>query len=255
MNIGEELRRARQDRELSIGQIAQSTKISARLLQAIEINAFGELPGGLFTRGYLRAYAREVGLDPEDVVREYRAECEQVEAVRETAAPVRSPVESEFNPPRLSINSPGIGLALALAFTVSVIYLAAHHQPTAASPARRAATTAALGSSSAPARPVGTSGEAQRATIPVPQTVKLELQAQGACWVEAIADGKRAVARLMSAGDHEAVTAREKIRLRVGEPSALSVRLNGVPGRSLGQAGIPVTVEITPQNSATFAQR
>ena len=76
MDIGGELRAARRGRKRSIEQIARITKISPTLLRAIENNDFDRVPGGLFTRGYLRAYAREVGLDPEALVQRYRTEVE-----------------------------------------------------------------------------------------------------------------------------------------------------------------------------------
>src|SRR5438477_2289374 len=79
MDIGAELRNARKARKLSIEEIARVTKISPSVLRAIDRNDFSSVPGGLFTRGFLRAYAREVGLDPEEIVQLYRTEFEQPE--------------------------------------------------------------------------------------------------------------------------------------------------------------------------------
>src|SRR5437899_7823555 len=79
MDIGAELRNARKARNLSIEEIARVTKISPSVLRAIDRNDFSSVPGGLFTRGFLRAYAREVGLDPEEIVQLYRTEFEQPE--------------------------------------------------------------------------------------------------------------------------------------------------------------------------------
>src|SRR5689334_7696401 len=76
MDIGADLRKARIARKRSIDEISRATKITPALLQAIENDAFAAVPGGLFTRGYLRAYAREVGLDGEALVERYRAEFE-----------------------------------------------------------------------------------------------------------------------------------------------------------------------------------
>src|ERR1700704_2375149 len=76
MDIGGDLRRARTARHLSLAEIADRTKINGSLLRAIEDNRFDRVPGGLFTRGYLRAYAREVQLDPESIVERYRSEYE-----------------------------------------------------------------------------------------------------------------------------------------------------------------------------------
>ena len=75
--IGGDLRRARIARKKSIEDISRATKINSLFVRAIESDAFDQLPGGLFTRGFLRAYAREVGLDPDEIVARYRAEFER----------------------------------------------------------------------------------------------------------------------------------------------------------------------------------
>ena len=71
MDIGGELQAARKARMVSIDDISRATKIRPSILRAIESNAFDRIPGGIFTRGYLSAYAREVGLDPDDVVQRF----------------------------------------------------------------------------------------------------------------------------------------------------------------------------------------
>lgn len=70
-DIGALLRHAREQRALSITEIANRTNICPHVLEAIERNALNKIPGGLFTRGYLRAFAAEVGLDGERLVGEY----------------------------------------------------------------------------------------------------------------------------------------------------------------------------------------
>lgn len=68
------LRERREGASLSIEEIARTTKIPERSLRRIEAGQFEELPGDVFVRGFLRSYARCVGLDSDDVVRKY-AEC------------------------------------------------------------------------------------------------------------------------------------------------------------------------------------
>ena len=59
----------------------------------------------------------------------------------------------------------------------------------------------------------------------------------------------------MNAGDRETVTARVAVSLRVGDPAALTFSVNGAAGRTLGDAGRPVTVTITPQNYRDYLAR
>ena len=71
--VGERLARERRARGLTLQQIADSTKIGLRYLEALESEHFDRLPGGVFARGYVRAYASAVGLDPEATVEKYLA--------------------------------------------------------------------------------------------------------------------------------------------------------------------------------------
>jgi cytoskeletal protein RodZ len=74
-DFGERLRRAREARGVSLRQVANVTRITVRALEAVERNDLSRLPGGIFTRSFVRAYATEVGLDPEGTLREFLAQC------------------------------------------------------------------------------------------------------------------------------------------------------------------------------------
>ena len=66
--FGEYLRREREMRGVSLEEISAATKISIRFLQAIEDEELPKLPGGIFTRSFVRTYARYLGLDEERVL-------------------------------------------------------------------------------------------------------------------------------------------------------------------------------------------
>ena len=70
-NIGTYLKREREFRQIELSEIAESTRISAGTLRALEEERFDELPGKAFIRGYLKSYARHVGLDVADVLLRY----------------------------------------------------------------------------------------------------------------------------------------------------------------------------------------
>src|SRR4029079_3025403 len=71
ISIGEELKREREFREISLREISDATKINIRMLEAIEKDEFSSLPGGIFNRNFIRAYATFIGLDPEVIIRKY----------------------------------------------------------------------------------------------------------------------------------------------------------------------------------------
>lgn len=70
--FGENLRREREMRGVTLEEISESTKISTRMLKALETDQFSELPGGIFTRNFIRAYAQYLGLDEEHALAEYK---------------------------------------------------------------------------------------------------------------------------------------------------------------------------------------
>ena len=70
-SFGEKLKQEREKRKITLEQISLSTKIGTRMLQALEEDKFNQLPGGIFNKGFVRAYSRVVGLDEDQTVAEY----------------------------------------------------------------------------------------------------------------------------------------------------------------------------------------
>jgi len=89
MSFGEELKRERKLREISLREVSESTKISLRYLEALERNDFDNLPGGVFNRGFVRAYSEFIGVDPEAMVNSY--------VLEERAAGISPPDTKESN--------------------------------------------------------------------------------------------------------------------------------------------------------------
>ena len=73
-DFGARMRRAREARGISLRQISEVTKLSVRALEALERNDISRLPGGIFSRAFVRSYAGEVGIDPEKTVRDFIAQ-------------------------------------------------------------------------------------------------------------------------------------------------------------------------------------
>src|SRR5205809_7082190 len=69
--FGKKLREARERRGITLREIADTTKISVSALEALERNDISRLPGGIFSRAFVRSYAAEVGVDPEQTVRDF----------------------------------------------------------------------------------------------------------------------------------------------------------------------------------------
>jgi cytoskeletal protein RodZ len=73
-SFGEELRRERELRGIGLREVAEATKVNIRYLEAMERDDFEHLPGGVFNRGFVRAYAQFIGVDPDSMVNAYLME-------------------------------------------------------------------------------------------------------------------------------------------------------------------------------------
>jgi hypothetical protein len=87
--FGEKFRKAREKKEFSLDDVSKVTKIGTRMLQAIEEENFDRLPGGVFNKGFIRAFAKCVGLDEQETINEY-LECLRQEQVSALSAEVKA---------------------------------------------------------------------------------------------------------------------------------------------------------------------
>jgi cytoskeletal protein RodZ len=70
-SFGQKLKLEREKRNITLEQISVSTKIGIRMLQALEEDKFNQLPGGIFNKGFVRAYSRFLGLDEDQTIADY----------------------------------------------------------------------------------------------------------------------------------------------------------------------------------------
>ena len=93
--LGAKLRRAREASGVALRDIALTTKISVSALESLERNDFSRLPGGIFSRAFIRSYATAVGLDPEATVQDFLAEVNRSEKEGAEVATARAEVTPE----------------------------------------------------------------------------------------------------------------------------------------------------------------
>jgi len=100
-DFGNKFRKAREAKGISLDDVSNVTKISSRMLQAIEEEHFDLLPGGVFNRGFIRAYAKHLGLNDEEAVTDYLACLRQAQIDAQTVRePVRAPEPRPVVPKR-----------------------------------------------------------------------------------------------------------------------------------------------------------
>jgi cytoskeleton protein RodZ len=269
--FGERLRREREMRGISLNEISESTKISRRHLESLENEDFDSLPGGVFNRGFVRAYARFVGINEEEAVADYNAVCSEPEP-----APDHFPLEVHIKPDR-ELNpkrSPWpliLAVAALVGFIVVVWARSRSRQPepakSAAAPTPAGAASAGGGSSaklvSAPS-PIVTPVQAAAppsnspaaafkkaaagAAAPTPnadRTFVVVVRAKEDAWISLVADGKTSWEGILKANRQRLVRAGRQVVLTTGNAGGIVVIHNGKVLRALGSESEVRTLTFT----------
>ena len=259
--VGARLREAREKRGVSLRQIANTTRISVMSLEALERSDLSRLPGGIFTRSFIRAYAEEVGLDPDRMIQDFIAELPAEGAIA-TAHPAIIEDGEELESERTAVATAMRLILISLPIIGLIIYYGTHRVPMLP-----AAERARAGPEDHPApgpEPVRASAAPETAATP-PQPASdlavalkaggmvMEMMPTGSCWVSITADGDSVFSGLMNAGDKRVVNAREQILVSVGDAGVFAYTLNGRQGRPLGAPGAVVSKRITLTNLHEFS--
>jgi len=256
-SFGEELRREREIRGISLKEISDATKISKRFLEAIERNDHHTLPAPVFTRGFVREYARYVGLNAEEMVNRYNfaaANDDRIEkppqVEKYAAVPPRDitpkPKPKRGIPPAYArVNRNAISLLVLVALLAGVAWWAIQHkhpftlEPESASNVpvtTKAVTPATSPVASTPAPPPPTPDDSQ---------LHLVVEAIGDSWVVLEADGKSVYSDEMKRGDTHTFDASEQFRFRkIGNAAGLALTFNGTRVPPLGGDGKVLTDKI-----------
>ncbi len=241
-DFGARLREARERRGIALRQIANNTKISVGVLEALERNDISKLPGGIFGRAFVRSYAIEVGLDPDETVRAFieRFESEPTVPVapRRTISEEESSFESQQRMASVLLKLILVSIPLAGA----LLYYTLRTRPRVEAPA---STPVAAASEVAPSAPAAAARS---------ETVRLEIHPTAACWVVLTVDGERLFGRLMQAGEREVRDVRTEALIEIGDAGAFAYSIDGRPGKPLGAAGQVTTVRITRETAADYVR-
>src|SRR5262245_808518 len=237
--LGQQLKQSREEKGISLQEIAESTHISIRFLQAIENDAYDVLPGGVFNRAFVRKFARQVGFDEEQAVNLYQEQWQEQGGEPERGYQLGIE-ESEFR------QSSGNGLLLsfvALIVLGSLAYAAYQYftpavsdangsavaglnTPTPAPPSVTPETTGSP-SSSPPGSP--TPGATASPTPEAPAgAMRVQLTAPiEDVWVKIKTDDKDAEQMTLLRGESREFDASEKVILAIGRVQSLRIAVNG----------------------------
>jgi cytoskeletal protein RodZ len=250
--ISRRLRAARERAGLSIEDIAATTKIGRAALHAIERGEFERLPGDFYTRAFLRTYARELHLPPDEIVHDYDAErgVAQPEPAIAVAVTAYHPIPSAWSIPAW-LTSQSARSTGAIVVVVGILLMMTVFKSRPADDRPHEAGV------------VGTSGVVEAAPAPSdarppvatpPDKLVLEIRPSGPTWVTGAADGNRVLYRLLAPGEHVTVEAKNDLTFRVGNAVAFTFAINGLPGKALGGPDEIREFRITRDNYRSFAR-
>lgn len=220
-SLGQELKQAREERGINLREISQATHIGMRFLQAIENDQFNQLPGGIFNRSFVRKYARQVGLDEDQVAARY----EQLM------------VERGIEPPKTSVNyledfepRPSSGRIWLPALIFLILAAGAYA-------AYQYSTSTGIDSNQGAATSATPTPEPSVAATPTPtptpeaaQDLRLRVVASGGdCWMRITSDETPPVTKILRTGESEEFVASERLLIDLGNVLVLTAELNGRP--------------------------
>jgi len=254
--FGEELRREREIRGISLKEIADATKISKRFLEAIERNDHKTLPAPVFTRGFVREYARYLGLNAEEIVNRYNYAAAGDDRIEQTAhldrlvperaaenTLTRKPAKPRGIPSPIARVDRNIYLLILIALALAgLTYWAVRHRKIttavdgtepAAKPAVAAVTPAPP--PPAPAAAVTATNTSNPASA---DTLRLTLNLLDDAWVSLQADGRNVFTGDLHKGETRTFEAKDNFHfVKIGNAAGVDFTLNGVHIPPMGPAG------------------
>jgi cytoskeleton protein RodZ len=291
-SLGQALRDEREARNISIEEIANSTKIGSRYLEALEADRLDQMPGGFFIRGIIRSYAKAIGLDPEEVLDRYKAaglvgtapaETKEQPTAAPEAAPSEEIIESPVKPapdkppavepaapaiqfeeaprPRISaaarkrIAAWTLGVLAVFIVTAVIVTVWPSRRTGGEGTKTRAVSTEAI---PPPARTVAAE-EAPAAFPPVEEIgegLTIEISFHAETWIQVRTDGELKITGLFPPGSTARAQAENELFIHTGNARGFSFLLNGHPAKPLGRPGAyMLDVKITPENMKDFLER
>jgi cytoskeleton protein RodZ len=240
-SLGQQLKQSREEKGISLQEIAESTHISIRFLQAIENDAYDVLPGGVFNRAFVRKFARKVGFDEEQAVNLYQEQWQE-----QGGEPERGYQLGIDDPEFRQSSGNGVLLTfVALIVLGSLAYAAYQYFTPAVSDAGGSAMAGLNTPTPAPSGVTPTPGASPGATAspssspsgsptpsPTPDAPAGAMRVQLSApiedvWYKVKVDDKDAVQDTLERGESYEFDASEKIILSIGRVQSLKIAING----------------------------
>jgi cytoskeleton protein RodZ len=238
--VGEQLRKAREEKKLSLEDVAAQTRIPQRHLASIETADWDNLPAPTYTIGFAKNYAGAVGLDRTEIGIQLREEMGG-QRFASSSADVFEPADPRRTMPKGLV----LGAILALIVLIGVMtWLNKRSLDQGNAPQEQAASQAA-----APAGPKPGAPAPSPAAAPAPASAQapVVLTATAPAWIQVTDEGKTLFEGMLQPGQTYAVppTAAAPM-LKAGKPEALNVTVGGAAAPAVGPPGKVTKVSLAP---------
>jgi cytoskeleton protein RodZ len=273
-SFGEKLKVEREKRKITLEQISASTKIGTRMLQSLEEDKFNQLPGGIFNKGFVRAYSRCVGLDEDQAVADYlQASGDAPPVSTEIVAREDADRESAENIRRLEavsdapVRSLPWGLFAALLLIVALaLSFWSYHRRENSKPSIQSSSTPAFTPPSAPQKDRGKAEAAvssaapniggsavQNPAITTATGFTIVIHAREDSWISITTDGKDSLSEILAAGNERTIQGRKEVIVKVGNAGGIDLHFNGQKVGTRGEFGEVKTVTFGPRGIISSA--
>lgn len=245
------LRQAREQKGLSYRQVAETTKLSVRAIELLERDCVSGLPEGIYRRSIVRAVAREVGLDPDQLLAEFSARHPE-DLPSPTAAVVIEPKPTSSFQKALAFVSAVLPLAAGVMYFALPMANARIAEGPRDTSVTRPVTERRIEPIRAEIQPVGGFTETPAAQ-PAPVVVTLTISSR--CQLRIVADGNEILGRTMEAGETVPIELGDELLLLGDNASAVQFSINGQAGRLLGEPGDVLSTRIGRDDYQDFLVR
>lgn len=233
--LGEKLRKAREERGISISEVAEQTRISPLYLKSIEQDDYKPLPGGIFNKGFVRSYARYIGFDENEALQDYSR------LMAETATPTEADQtlhHSEVWTDDRSARSMGptvIFAVVILALLAGGIVLLVRYLSGPSGPSTTANIAGSTPSNTANVY-IQNNINAQPANTPTAAAFSVELKADGErVWVGYTLDGNK-TEKTLDPGESVPLNVQDSLRLSYAKVKAQNLQLS-INGKRINVLG------------------
>ncbi|MEI7904134.1 MAG: RodZ domain-containing protein [Candidatus Firestonebacteria bacterium] len=215
-SIGSRLKKERESKGFSYDKIAEELRIQPKFLEALEQDDYSLIPGPTYVKAFLRTYSRYLGLNTEELLKDYKEQQGEKKDVQEKVVPLRSDEQIQLEARRelrkkLTLNFT-YKTKLWILIGAGVVFLTASglllKSCFAAPDERKSAATG---------------------IVPDGSQLALETTASGECWFEISSDKEGVTKMMFNAGDKKTWYAKEEFNIKIGKKDNIKLVLDGKP--------------------------